>query len=212
MRRLRFALPKGRLLEPSLRMLRACGIGAPCPDHTDGSALIDRSGPIDWIFVRDADICAYVDDGAADIGIVGSDQIEECSSRAYQPVELDFGRCTLDMIGRDLIPPDGTASIRMASKYPKIASAWAAAEKLDATVIELSGSVELALVLGLTDYVIDIVETGRTLRQHGLVSIRTLMNVRAMLLVNQQAWRTRSADVQPIVRTIDAVVRTEVGS
>lgn len=207
MRALRFALPKGRLLKPSLLALRSAGFTTPCPDHLASATLMERAGDIDWIFVRDQDLCAYVDAGAADLGIVGSDQIEENQSISYRPVELNLGRCSLDLIGRtDQLPRKGER-IRIASKYPSISSAWARSEELDVTIAKLSGSVELALLLGLADYVVDIVETGRTIRLNGLVSLQKLFAVTAMLLVNQRSWRSRPADIQPMVSAMSRVDR-----
>src|SRR5438552_16478067 len=167
---LRIALPKGRLLDDSLETFANAGYDVPREADLKTRKLVFDRGDIEWIFVKDCDVPVYVEHGAADIGIAGLDQILEHGCTAYQPVELPFGHCRMMLIAAPGAPP----LTKVATKYPRIARQYLDARQLRAEIVPLTGSVELAAVLELTSHVIDVVETGETVRVHQL-EIRDLV-------------------------------------
>jgi ATP phosphoribosyltransferase len=161
---MRIAIPKGRLQDPALAVFAGAGYDVPdAADLRTRRLVFDRSG-IEWIFVKDCDVPVYVEHGAADAGIAGLDQILEHECTAYQPVELPFGRCRMMLIAAPGAPP----LTKVATRYPRITRQFLDARGVRAEVVPLGGSVELAAVLKLTSHVVDLVETGETVRVHHL--------------------------------------------
>src|SRR5436305_14229520 len=157
---MRIAIPKGRLQERALGVFGDAGYGVPDGADLKTRRLVFDRGGIEWIFVKDCDVPVYVEHGAADAGIAGLDQILEHHCSACQPVERAFGRCRMLLIAAPGAPPLS----KVATKYPRIARQWLEQRGVRAEVIPLGGSVELAAVLELTSHVIDLVETGETVR------------------------------------------------
>src|SRR5206468_12606744 len=162
---LRIALPKGRLQDAALGAFAAASYDVPTEADLRSRKLVFVRDGVEWIFVKDADVPVYVEHGAADAGVAGLDQILEHECTAYQPVEFGFGRCRMMLIAAPGAPP----LTKIATKYPRMARQYLNAHGLRAEVVTLGGSVELAAVLELTSHVIDLVETGETVRVHKLV-------------------------------------------
>jgi ATP phosphoribosyltransferase len=200
------AVPKGRILEEAVPLLQRVGID---PEDAfadeDSRALRFRTSrdDIDLIRVRAFDVATFVAHGAASLGIVGSDVLEEFAySEIYAPVDLRIGHCRLSvaepaaLAARD--DPRGWSHIRIATKYPNTTRRHFEARGVGAECIKLNGAMELAPVLGLAPRIVDLVSSGRTLKENGLVEVETIAEVTSRLIVNRAAFKTR-AEVVPLV-------------
>ena len=200
------AVPKGRILEEALPLLARAGIVPEAAfGDEDSRALRFRTqdAGIELIRVRAFDVATFVAHGAAQLGIVGSDVIAEFDyAELYAPVDLDIGHCRLsvaepvDMAAKD--DPRGWSHVRVATKYPHVTAAHFARRGVQAECIKLNGAMELAPTLGLAARIVDLVSSGRTLKENGLVEVERIMDVSARLIVNRAAMKTRAA-VFPLV-------------
>ena len=201
---LTLALPKGRVLDEAIELFARAGIDL--SGIKDGSRrLIFELEALHILVVRDADVPTYVDWGAADLGIAGRDVIEEHGHDLYEPLDLGLGRCRL-AVAELAKRPAPRALPRYGSKFPRLTERWLERKGLVADVIYLSGSVELGPVTGLCDRIVDIVSSGETLRQHGLVEVETIMDVSARLLVNRAAMKLRGDEIGALVQRLGAVL------
>ena len=197
--RLIFAIPKGRILDEALPMLRAGGIhpGADFFDPKSRALMFDTArDDMAIIRVRAFDVATFVAHGAAHIGIVGSDVIDEFDfSELYAPVDLKIGLCRLSLASpAGSSPLDLSAShVRVATKYPSISRAWFAARGIQAECIKLNGAMELAPLLKLAPHIVDLVSTGRTLVENGLEEREVIAQVSARLIVNRAAFKLNPA-------------------
>ncbi len=196
--RLVVALPKGRLLEESRRALARAGLRLPAPEARKMRLSTEDA---ELILVRNADVPTYVELGIADLGVVGKDNIEEAGRDLYEPVDLGFGACRLSLIRK---PGDSGPIRRVATKYPRITEGWLKEQGIPADVIKLHGNVELAALVGLADAVVDVVETGQTLRAAGLAEVATLMESTARLIVNKSALKVKAARIKPLIARLRA--------
>ena len=200
---MRIAIPKGRLQNNTLALFAAAGYDTPTEADLASRKLVFRRGGIEWIFVKDCDVPVYVEHAAADAGVAGLDQILEHDSTAYQPVVLPFGRCRLMLIGAAGAPPlDQLTLPKIATKYPRIARTWLESRAIRAEIVPLGGSVELAAVLNLTTHVIDLVETGETVRIHKLVMQDLVAEVSPRLIVGKDVYRTAPAELRELVARV----------
>ncbi len=196
------AVPTGALLSGALNLLAECGLARLTADELGRQLLIDREG-VRVILVRPSDVPAYVDHGAADLGIVGKDILWETPGSHYELVDLRFGDCRLVLAVPDASSLNGPETwppmIRVATKYPRTATAWFEAHGQAVEVVRLHGSVELAPQVGLVDGIVDLTATGRTLRENRLRITAVLGSSTARLIANQASLKTRSAAVQSVV-------------
>ncbi|HEX6099565.1 MAG TPA: ATP phosphoribosyltransferase [Thermoanaerobaculia bacterium] len=199
---MRIAIPKGRLQDPVLATFAAAGYDVPTAADLRTRRLVFSRGGIEWIFVKDCDVPVYVEHGAADAGIAGFDQILEHECTAYQAVELPYGRCRMMLIGAPDAPRLTDAS-RIATKYPRIARQYLDSKALRSELIPLGGSVELAAVLSLTSHVIDLVETGETIRVHRLVEQDFVAEITPRLIVAKNVFRTRNQQMRELIARIE---------
>lgn len=208
-----FAIPKGRILDEALPLLAAVGI-EPAADFfaKDSRALTFATNVphISLIRVRAFDVATFVAHGAAQMGIVGSDVIDEFSySELYAPVDLGIGHCRLSVARpRDAAPFDAAAvsHVRVATKYPETTRRFYAERGVQAECIKLNGAMEIAPLLGLAGQIVDLVSSGRTLVENGLVETDVIAQVSARLIVNRAAFKLRSGEVPDLVaRFRDAV-------
>ena len=213
------ALPKGRLLQPAADLFRE--LGWPC-ELGNGTRQLqvtetrDIAGSSDginrvlrFLLVKPADVPVYVEYGAADLGIVGQDTLWESGRDVYEPLQLGFGRCKLVLAGapaqrdRDFRL---AAGLRVATKYPRQTRAHFQRNGLSVEIIPLSGSIELAPLVGLADLVVDVVETGRTLRENGLVELEDIVACQAALIVNRVSHRLRLAEVRDLLARLNSTL------
>lgn len=194
-----FAIPKGRILDEALPMLRAGGVH-PREDFFNNKSraltFATEQADMEIIRVRAFDVATFVAHGAAQIGIVGSDVIDEFHfSELYAPVDLAIGKCRLSLaMPKDAPPIDASAShMRVATKYPGITRAWFAARGIQAECIKLNGAMEIAPLLGLAPCIVDLVSTGNTLIANGLEEREVICEVSARLIVNRAAFKLNPA-------------------
>jgi ATP phosphoribosyltransferase len=197
---LTIALPKGKLLHPSEVLLRKAGVPAP---NGESRKLVVEEGAFRFLLVKDMDVPVYVEYGVADCGIAGRDVLLESGSDVYEPLDLGFGRCRL-MVAQ---PVEARATrtgvpVRVASKYPKVATRYFLERGYPVEVVTLNGSVELAAALGLADCIVDVVETGRTLSENGLEAVAEVAPSSARFIVNRASWHARRDEVSSLLEAL----------
>lgn len=201
---MRIAIPKGRLQDEVLATFTAAGYDVPSDADLRTRKLVFTRGGIEWIFVKDCDVPVYVEHGAADAGIAGLDQILEHECTAYQAVELPYGRCRMMLIGAPDAPQlSRDVPAKIATKYPRIARQYLDARALRAELVPLGGSVELAAVLSLTSHVIDLVETGETVRVHKLELQDFVAEITPRLIVSKNIFRVANKQVRELIARIE---------
>ena len=207
--RLTLALPKGRLLDGALGLLRELGV-----DGVDAESrrliFTDTRRGLRLLFLKPADIPAYVTYGAADLGIVGRDILLEQEPDVYEPLDLGFGFCRLVVAEpRELWERDDPAKwswVRVATKYPTLTERYFSERGIQVEMIRLDGSIELAPLVGLAERIVDLVQSGETLRANGLVEVAEIMTSTARLIVNRASLKTAHARVNALI----AAMRQEV--
>ena len=204
MRYLTFALGKGRLVSSTMELLDKCGIR--CDEvtdkHTRKLIFTNEELKLRFFLAKGPDVPTYVEYGAADIGIVGEDTILEEKRRVYEVLDLGFGKCRMCVCGpheaKELL--DHHELIRVASKYPNIAKEYFYNQKHQTVdIIKLNGSVELGPIVGLSDVIVDIVETGSTLRENGLGVLEEICELFARVIVNQVSMQMESERIREII-------------
>jgi ATP phosphoribosyltransferase len=207
------AVPKGRILAEAIPLLRRAGI-EPEPAFSDENSRALRfatSNPgIDLIRVRAFDVATFVAHGAAQLGIVGSDVLAEFDySELYAPVDLGIGHCRLSVAEPTALAesddPRGWSHVRIATKYPHVTRAHFEARGVQAECVKLNGAMELAPLLGLAPRIVDLVSSGRTLKENGLVEVEVIAEVTSRLIVNRAAFKTR-AEIVPLVEAFRRAV------
>lgn len=205
-----FALSKGRIFDEALPLLKSAGLlPQESPESSRRLILETQRADLRLLIVRASDVPTYVQYGAADLGIAGSDVLAEQGSEGLvQPVDLGIARCRMSVA-----VPDGLdyqamvqrgARIRVASKYVQVANTHFAAKGMHVDLIKLYGSMELAPLVGLADVIVDLVSTGSTLKANGLKEVEKISDVSARLIVNQAALKTRPEQLRPLM---DALAR-----
>jgi ATP phosphoribosyltransferase len=199
---LTIALPKGRVLRAVAPILARAGVDAEAL-LTDDRSLVRESpaAGLRFLLLKPDDVPTYVEYGAADLGVCGRDVLMERPSELYQPLDLGVGRCRMvvaGMVGRP--PPTGVP--RVATKYPRCAAEHFARRGVQAEIVTLQGSVELAPIVGLSDLIVDLVETGATLAQNGLEEREEVARISSVLVVNRAAYKLRQDRVRPLIETL----------
>ena len=201
--RVSIAIPTGALLDGARAILSAAGLASVGTEEL-GRQLMVENESVRVIMVRPADVPAYVDHGAADLGIVGKDILWETPGSHYELVDLRFGGCRLVLAVPTASGVDGPHTwpplLRVATKYPRTTASWFESQGQAVEVVRLHGSVELAPQVGLVDGIVDLTATGRTLRENGLRITATLGSSTARLIANQASLKTRTAAVQSVVQ------------
>ncbi len=199
------ALPKGRVMKQSVELFQRAGYDL-SPVLGDSRKLTFDCGPLRVLILRAADVPTYVAHGAADLGVAGGDVLDENGLDLYEPLDLGIGACRLAVAEPVTRPVDERSHmhLRIATKYPNLTRRYLQARGITAEVIKLSGSIELAPLIGLADRIVDLVETGETLRQNGLVEVETIADVTSRLIANPARLKLRGEVLRPI---IDAVAR-----
>ena len=193
-----FAIPKGRILDEALPLMQAAGIEPEAAffDKESRSLMFDTSDPgVRIIRVRAFDVATFVAHGAAQAGIVGSDVIDEFDySELYAPVDLDIGHCRISVAEpAELAATDDPRSwshVRVATKYPNLTRKHFAARGVQAECVKLNGAMEIAPLLGLSSRIVDLVSSGKTLKENGLVEVEKIAEVSARLVANRAAFKT----------------------
>jgi ATP phosphoribosyltransferase len=203
------AIPKGRILQDSVALFRKIGID--CEELlSDTRKLIfeNRLQRMRYMIVRATDVPTYVEYGSADLGIVGKDTLLEQEKDLYEPLDLRFGFCRMvvaepaELSRND--DPAGWTSIRIATKYPNFTEKYFTRKGVQVEIIKLYGSIELAPLVGLSERIVDLVSTGETLKQNGLVEVETIAEITTRLIVNRASLKTKH---QRITEIIDGLER-----
>jgi ATP phosphoribosyltransferase len=199
---LTLALPKGRLLDPAWTLLAGMGIRGIEPDSRR-LLLADEQAGLRFILLKPADIPTYVEYGAADLGIVGKDILLEQQPDVYEPVDLGFGFCRLVVAEpRELWERDDPAKwswVRVATKYPRLTETYFSERGIQVEMVRLDGSIELAPLVGLAERIVDLVQSGETLRANGLVEVAEILTSTARLIVNRASLKTQHAHVNQLI-------------
>ncbi len=221
-----FALPKGRLAQDSLSFLEKAGLSIPTDTASRKLVLPAADGSIGFVMAKPRDVPTYVEHGAADLGICGLDVVRETDRAVYEPLLLPFGHCRLSVAGpadRTTVQPGENIDAadlsvktslsshlpetplrymsqpRVATEFPRLTRRFFADRGVNAEIITLGGSVELGPILGLSDLIVDVVQTGATLRMNGLVEIRTILESQAVLVVNRTSYQLKSSEINRII-------------
>lgn len=204
------ALPKGRIMEEGAAVFARAGYDL-SPVFGDNRKLVHECGAVRVLVLRNSDIATYVAHGAADVGIAGSDVLDEEGRDLFEPLDLGIGRCRMIVAERADARVDDRAlsHLRIASKYPRTTRAYLQRKGITAEVIKLSGAIELGPLTGLCDRIVDITQTGETLRQNGLVEIDTVAQVSTRLVVNPARLKL---DGERLGAMIEALERAVDGS
>jgi ATP phosphoribosyltransferase len=204
---LTLALTKGRILAETLPLLAAAGI-APLEDIATSRKLIfpTTRDDVRLLVLRGSDVTTYVDHGAADIGVAGKDMLlEQNSSAIYEPLDLGIARCRLMTAAKvGAVLPSGR--LRVATKFVSIAKRWFAEQGIQVDIIKLYGAMELAPLLDLADVIVDIVDTGNTLKANGLEARDEIAPISSRLIVNKASFKRKHAQIQPLLQQIAAAV------
>lgn len=206
---IRIALAKGRLFEPAAECFAKAGIVI---DPNPGRRLLIPSNDpgIEFLIVKPSDVAVYVESGAADLGVTGTDVLRESNADVLEPLELGFGACRLVVANPASAPwPElpGGKTVRIATKYPRLAWAHFAKTGRPVEIITVYGSVEVAPLLGLSHWIVDLVDTGNTLRANGLTERETILQVGAVLVANRASQKLKLEAHLAMMRNLEKVVR-----
>ena len=206
-----FALTKGRLEKETVKMLEKSGYGIENLKDK-GRALVfpDTKKDIRYFLVKANDCITYVQHGVADIGVVGKDTLLEGDKDYYEMLDLGIGKCKFIVAGlKDKNPLMKFGHIKIGTKYPNVCREYFQKRGMDVEIIKIDGSVELAPILGLCDGIVDIMETGSTLRENGLVVFDTVCDLSARLIVNKASFKLKQAEISQLLEDLKKVMEDE---
>ena len=207
---LTIAIAKGRMQQDALELLARAGVRAGREALASRRlAVEDEAGRCRFLFVKPADVPVYVEHGIADCGVVGRDVLLESGADVLQPLDLKIARCRIAVAAREGAGLERAGVLHVATKYPRIAARHFGSRGVPVEIIGLSGSVELAPVTGLADCIVDLVETGRTLAENGLVVVETITESTGRFVVNRASYQLKAAAVGEIVKALGAALDGE---
>ncbi len=201
------ALPKGRLGEKVYAMFEAAGYE--CPSIKENSRKLIFENPergVRYFWVKPSDVSIYVERGAADIGVAGKDILLEYAPDVYELLDLNLGKCRMAVAAKKDFHDDNQKTLKVATKFANIARSYYASICRDIDIIKLNGSIEIAPILGLSDVIVDIVETGTTLKENDLEVIETIVPISARLIVNKASFKFKTQEIEKIAQSIRAQV------
>lgn len=208
---LKIALTKGRLEKSTVALFEKMGLDVSAFENKGRKLILPVGDDITVVLAKAPDVITYVEHGVCDIGVVGKDTIFERGGAFYEVLDLGFGKCRFALAvpeGADFY--DGYDVKRLASKYPHVTRDYFARKGMDVDIIKIEGSVELAPLLGLVDGIVDLVETGNTLRENGLVAIEDVMQVSARLIVNVVSMKLKKDEINTLIDKIERLKEEEV--
>jgi ATP phosphoribosyltransferase len=206
-----FALPKGRIMQDSMELFAKIGIT--CPEMNGDSRKLVFENPetkFRFMAVRATDVPTYVEYGCADLGVVGKDTLLEQGKDLYEPLDLKFGYCRMVVAEPGALlrdeDPASWSNIRVATKYPNITERYFAERGVQVELIKLYGSIELAPLVGLAERIVDLVSTGATMRENGLVEVETISEITSRLIVNRASLKTKHQRITRIIQDLERVL------
>jgi len=197
---LTIAMATGRTAKQGMSLLEKVGIRF--PDYSNGSrklVMLDETKTIQLILVKTADLPVYVEKGAADVGVIGKDVILEARPDVYELANLQTGKCVVAVAGKPQTNIDAFSALTVATKYPQITKSYFDKRDVPIELIHLNGSIELAPLIGLSNVIVDIVETGTTLKENGLVILDEIVEVSARLIVNKASFATKTERIEDLI-------------
>ncbi len=201
------ALPKGRLGDKVYKLFSS--IGYDCSTLTDDSRKLvfedDRTG-VRYLLIKPSDVAIYVEHGAADIGVIGKDVLLETEPDVYELLDLGLGKCTLSVAAPNGYQEDTDGVLRVATKYPHVAHRYYQDRNREIDIIKLNGSIELAPILGLSDVIVDIVETGTTLRENNLSVYERIAPSSARLIANVSSYKFKQQEITKMVSALSEAI------
>ena len=207
---LNIALPKGRLGDKVYDMLAAAGYD--CPGYYEQNRKLVFESPeknVRYLLVKPSDVAIYVEHHAADVGIVGKDILLEQGSDVYELLDLNIGKCRMAVAAPEGYVEDKNRTLRVATKYVNITKEFYAGRNREIDIIKLNGSIELAPLLGLTDVIVDIVETGSTLKENGLVVLDEVCPLSARMIVNPVSMRLENDRIKELLYKLRSILKRE---
>ena len=204
---LNIALPKGRLGERVYAMFEKAGFE--CPSIRENNRKLIFENPacgVRYFWVKPSDVAIYVERGAADIGVAGKDILLEYEPDVYELLDLDTGKCRMAVAAREDFRDDPTRTLRVATKFTNIASNYYASIGREIDIIHLNGSIEIAPILGLSDVIVDIVETGTTLRENHLEVVTSIVDISARLIANKASFKFKNEAIENIYSSLAKIV------
>lgn len=202
------ALPKGRLGEKTYGMLKKAGYPCPSIEETNRKLIFENEEVgVRYFWVKPSDVAIYVERGAADVGIVGKDILLEYDPDVYELLDLGMGKCRMAVAGPKNFRDPAGATLRVATKFPNIARSFYAGKCRDIDIINLNGSIEIAPILGLSDVIVDIVETGTTLRENNLEVLENIVPISARLIANTASYKFKFEEINAIRQSLGEQVR-----
>lgn len=193
------ALPKGRLGEKVYAMFEKAGY--PCPSIKENTRKLifeNEAAGVRYFWVKPSDVSIYVERGAADIGVAGKDILLEYSPEIYELLDLNIGKCRMAVAAKRDFFDDNTKTLKVATKFANIAKRYYASKGRDIDVIKLNGSIEIAPILSLSDVIVDIVETGTTLKENNLEVFETVAPISARLIANKTSFKFKTSEIEKI--------------
>ena len=207
---LNIALPKGRLGEKVYAMFEKAGFECPSIRENNRKLIFENEeAGVRYFWVKPSDVAIYVERGAADIGVAGKDILLEYMPDVYELLDLDTGKCRMAVAAKADFRDDPERTLKVATKFSNIARNFYAAQGRDIDIIHLNGSIEIAPILGLSDVIVDIVETGTTLKENNLVVIDTIVPISARLIANKASYQFRTEQIGRIMREMTAQMEAE---
>lgn len=200
---LTIAIPKGRLGTQAIEMFKSAGVGESIDEKSRKLVFNDEKRNINFLLLKNSDVITYVENGIADMGISGKDMIMETNADIYELYKMNIGKCKMSVAGingRKIFKDD--TIIRVATKFPDTAKKYFSSRGQKIKIIKLNGSIELAPILGLSDVIVDIVETGDTLRANGLEVFEDMYNINAMIISNKISYKFKRKEIREIVELI----------
>ena len=205
---LNVALPKGRLGEKVYAMFASAGFECPSIlENTRRLTFENEEKGVRYFWVKPSDVSIYVERGAADIGVAGKDILLEYAPDVYELLDLHIGKCRMAVAAKRGFRDDGTRTLRVATKFTEIARHYYASLGRDIDMIHLNGSIELAPLLGLSDVIVDIVETGTTLKENGLDVYAEIAPISARLIANKAAYGFKSAQIEALAKSLRTQIK-----
>lgn len=201
------ALPKGRLGEKVYEMFEKAGY--PCPAIKENNRKLifeNEEAGVRYFWVKPSDVSIYVERGAADIGVVGKDILLEYKPAVYELYDLGIGKCRMAVAAKSDFYDDNQKTLKVATKFENIARTYYASKCRDIDIIRLNGSIELAPILGLSDVIVDIVETGTTLRENNLVVTETIAPISARVISNISSFKFKTKEIEKIIDSIKNIM------
>ena len=200
------ALPKGRLGEKVYDMFEKAGFDCPSIKENNRKLTFENEEKgIRFFWVKPSDVAIYVERGAADIGIAGKDILLEYRPNVYELLDLGIGKCRMAVAAKSNFRDNPSKTLRVATKFTNIAREYYAGKCRDIDIIHLNGSIELAPILGLSDVIVDIVETGKTLLENDLIPYETIVPISARLIANKANFKFKSERIEAIVEGLASV-------